>query len=517
MEKNEREPIWIPIHRMLGKIPGGKIIIPLIIGSIIVTICDACGVDDPWAQIGSPSMYLFSSKGITIVLGFMLFFTGTQIDVRKMKPMLGRGLPLLILRLGIAYGLSFLFFYLTKDYDNVWIGISFITFTSCMTSTNAGMFMGLVNPYGDDADYSYFGLLLLTALPAFPMLLIQGVSTSGSVDYMSMISILLPIIFGMILGNVDPSIRKVFKHGNDVVIPFLGFQFGSAIKLGTAVQMIPQGLFLIACWYVLGVIPSMLFERYVLKRPGYISIGCSAMAGVALSIPPLVFERGLFESFTAEALDKSLASLALVLVVTSILCPILTENNNKYYYKHHKEECENKFPSLAEYVEKMVQKDVTSDQARRVRSAKRYLARYEYSNLDAEQKKEYKKNRRDEILKEKKERKDLLLSMSKKERSNYVRQMKIAKEDEQLLDEEVFAFMAKRESVSLIKANIMEGQAKKDYYETNPYLDGYRGRFNKELEKNGDSNRLSEMTKHELAIRSIEAYEMAKTDYVEES
>ena len=184
MEKQEREPVWVPIHKLLGKVPGGRIIIPLIIGSIIVTICDACGVKDPWGQVGSPSLYLFSSKGITIVLGFMLFFTGTQIDVRKMKSMLGRGFPLLVLRLGIAYGLSFLFFFLTKDYDYMWIGISFVTFTSCLTSTNAGMFMGLVNPYGDDADYSYFGLLLLTALPAFPMLLIQG-STSGGIDYMS--------------------------------------------------------------------------------------------------------------------------------------------------------------------------------------------------------------------------------------------------------------------------------------------------------------------------------------------
>ena len=48
MGKQEREPVWVPIHKFLGKVPGGRIIIPLIIGSIIVTICDACGVKDPW-------------------------------------------------------------------------------------------------------------------------------------------------------------------------------------------------------------------------------------------------------------------------------------------------------------------------------------------------------------------------------------------------------------------------------------------------------------------------------------
>lgn len=514
MEKQEREPVWVPIHKLLGKVPGGRIIIPLIIGSIIVTICDACGVKDPWGQVGSPSLYLFSSKGITIVLGFMLFFTGTQIDVRKMKSMLGRGFPLLVLRLGIAYGLSFLFFFLTKDYDYMWIGISFVTFTSCLTSTNAGMFMGLVNPYGDDADYSYFGLLLLTALPAFPMLLIQG-STSGGIDYMSMISILLPILFGMLLGNLDPSIRKVFKHGNDVVIPFLGFQFGSAIKLGTAVQMIPQGLFLIACWYILGVLPSMLMERYVLKRPGYISMGCSAMAGVALSIPELVYERNIFPNFDSVALDNSLASLALVLVVTSILCPILTENNNKYYYKHHKEVCENKFPSLSDYVEKMLDRDMMNSEMKRIKKAKKYLAMSDYSLLSKEQKKEYKNNLKKERVESRKKTKELLLSMPKKQRSIFVRQRKLDKEDEQLFEEEVYAFMAKKKNQCLTMTRLLEGEALIEAYEKNPLLDSERKNLVKRLKKENSQLTLISYSKRELAIRAVESYDIAKTEYIE--
>ena len=485
MEKQEREPVWVPIHKLLGKVPGGRIIIPF----IIVTICDACGVKDPWGQVGSPSLYLFSSKGITIVLGFMLFFTGTQIDVRKMKSMLGRGFPLLVLRLGIAYGLSFLFFFLTKDYDYMWIGISFVT----LTSTNAGMFMGLVNPYGDDADYSYFGLLLLTALPAFPMLLIQG-STSGGIDYMSMISILLPILFGMLLGNLDSSIRKVFKHGNDVVIPFLGFQFGSAIKLGTAVQMIPQGLFLIACWYILGVLPSMLMERYVLKRPGYISMGCSAMAGVALSIPELVYERNIFPNFDSVALDNSLASLALVLVVTSILCPILTENNNKYYYKHHKEVCENKFPSLSDYVEKMLDRDMMNSEMKRIKKA---------NNLKKER------------VESRKKTKELLLSMPKKQRSIFVRQRKLDKEDEQLFEEEVYAFMAKKKNQCLTMVGLLEGEALIEAYEKNPLLDSERKNLVKRLKKENSQLTLISYSKRELAIRAVESYDIAKTEYIE--
>lgn len=128
----------------------------------------------------------------------------------------------------------------------------------------------------------------------------------------------------MLLGNLDPSIRK---YSNTETMS--SFHFGIPIwicyQAWNSCSNDSSRIVLIACWYILGVLPSMLMERYVLKRPGYISMGCSAMAGVALSIPELVYERNIFPNFDSVALDNSLASLALVLVVTSILCPILTE------------------------------------------------------------------------------------------------------------------------------------------------------------------------------------------------
>lgn len=514
MERKEREPVWVPIQKILNKVPGGRIIIPLIIGSIVVSICDAFGVKDPWAMVGSPAMYLFSSKGITIVLGFMLFFTGTQIDVRKMKPMLTRGFPLLLLRLGIAYALSFLFFYFTKDLGNVWIGISFVTFTSCLTSTNAGMFMGLVNPYGDDADYSYFGILLLTALPAFPMLLIQG-SQGGEVDYMSMISILLPILFGMLLGNLDPNIRKVFEHGNDVVIPFLGFQFGSAIKIATAMKMIPQGLFLICCWYLVGVLPSFLLEKYVMKRPGYISVACSAMAGVALSIPELVFERKIFDNFNEEALDNSLASLALVLVVSSILCPILTELNNKFFYKHHKEYCMEKFPSLGYYVEKLSDRDSMYEMKKTVKKARKIIQKEMFNNLSLEEQERTKEEEKVTRINKIKEYKETLKSLPKNQRSEFMRKRKMDKEDDEILEEGVYSFMVTKKNQALIRANLLDVASQVSFFEDNPFLDSERNSFSKKLKKENPNYSLRTLIQHELAHRAIEAYDIAKTEYLE--
>jgi len=514
MEAKEREPVRIPIVAILKKIPGGKIIIPLIIGSLIVTICSACGVNDPWGQVGSPSQILFSSTGITIVLGFMLFFTGTQIDIRKMKPMLGRGFPLMVFRLGIAYALSLLYFKIANV--DGWLKISFVALTACLCCTNAGMFMGLVNDYGDDADYSYFGLLLLTALPTFPMMLIQS-STGGSIDYMSMISILLPFFFGLLLGNIDPNIRKAFKHGNDVVIPFLGFQFGSAINLVVAVTMIPQGLILIACWYILGVIPSYLIERGIMRRPGYISIGSSAMAGVALSIPPLALKEGII---TAEQNSNALAMLALVLVVTSVLCPLLTDFNNKKYYIKHKEYCMNKFPSFAKHMDKVIVASDANNQERRVRKARKIVYKDNLSKLSDEERKEYLNNVKLAKQEEKVKLREQFKKLSIEEKRNYLKEMKIKKEDEFLVFQKVCLLMAEKKEKDILEVKAMDEETLYQELDNYKLLDYDREKIHKYLVKIHNKTdekeipEFKELTKVDKAKRTMEEYDEAYNEFV---
>lgn len=502
MEEKEREPVWVPIVQTLRKLPGGKIIIPLIIGSIIVTICSACGVKDPWGQIGSPTVFLFSSTGITVVLGFMLFFTGTQIDIRKMKPMLGRGFPLLLLRLGIAYTLCYLYFRFIGS-DGLLL-ISFVAFTSCLTSTNAGMFMGLVNGYGDDADYSYFGVLLLTALPAFPMILIES-SNGGTINYMSMLSILLPIVFGILLGNPDPNIRKIFKHGNDCVIPFLGFQFGSAINITVAAKMIPQGLILIACWYLLGVLPSYLLERFVMKRPGYISLGSSAMAGVALSIPPLAVEVGLLSK---EQESNALAMLALVLVVTSILCPLLTDFNNRKYYASHKEHCLKKFPSFAKYIDKELVLRDSEKQKKRVNWARKFIAKEKLSQMEEQERKAFLQKEKEDKRAKRQAFKEALKKMNQNERRLAVRKAKMDAEDALEAKNEIYHLMAEKKEQDY-KA-LMARSTPEIYQEIQRYklLDTDRKAIYKELlKKESDLIPFEELSKHDIAIRTLEEYE----------
>jgi 2-keto-3-deoxygluconate permease len=126
----------------------------------------------------------------------------------------------------------------------------------------------------------------------------------------------------MVLGNLDTDIRKVFAGGNAIILPFLGFEFGSTINLIDAFRMIPQGLLLSLIYFIVVITPSYIFERTVLHRPGYASVASGSLAGVALVIPSMAAaSNAAFQPYV----DSSVAVLAFVLAVTNILCPFMVK------------------------------------------------------------------------------------------------------------------------------------------------------------------------------------------------
>ena len=137
---------------------------------------------------------------------------------------------------------------------------------------------------------------------------------------LQIVSLLIPFVLGMILGNLDEDIRKVFAGGNAIILPFLGFEFGSTINLFDAFKMLPQGLLLSVLYFIIVITPSYIFERRVLHRPGYASVASASLAGVALAIPSMAAQANTaLEQYTTSAV----AILAFVLAVTNILCPFI--------------------------------------------------------------------------------------------------------------------------------------------------------------------------------------------------
>lgn len=245
--------------------------VPLIIGAVITTICQGLLNFDLWETLGNPMKDMFSSSGQMLIIGLMLFCTGTQLKMSDIKDAMHRGVLLILVRLGVAYALCALF-------------------------------------------YALFGF--------------DGESGFGEAQVMQIISLIIPFILGMILGNMDEDIRKVFAGGNAIILPFLGFEFGSTINLIEAFKMIPQGLMMSILYFIIVITPSYIFERTVLHRPGYASFESGSLAGVALVIPSMAAASNTaLETYV----NSSVAILAFVLAITNILCPFTV----RYILKKH--------------------------------------------------------------------------------------------------------------------------------------------------------------------------------------
>ena len=356
----------VPIHEILHRFPGGNILIPLIIGAAIATIASLCGVEDIWAEVGDPMQTMFSGReGLLGFIGLMIFFTGTQTDVTKLKPMFKRGVPLLFIRLAIAYALSFIF--LAAFGEEGIGGLSFLGFTAGLTCINSAMFMSVTNSYADDADRAYFSLAMVFGLPVFPLLAVRA-GAGASIDYVAIISILVPMIFGIILGNLDRKMMRFYEYGTQVIVMFMGFQFGSYIDLTKAFRQIPQALILTLILY-LTILPSLLVERFAMKRSGYATLAMSALAGVSLSMPVLTADI-----FPQEILDNATYQLAFALAVTALLAPILTDTFNKLFFRQCPEQLKLGAPRLYNHVQRQVEEET---QLREMRYFKRLAATYE--------------------------------------------------------------------------------------------------------------------------------------------
>ena len=90
METKKNINIW----KSLQKVPAGTMFVPLIIGAIITTICQGIFNFDLWGTLGNPMKDMFSSSGQMLIIGLMLFCTGTQLKLSDMADALHRGVLL---------------------------------------------------------------------------------------------------------------------------------------------------------------------------------------------------------------------------------------------------------------------------------------------------------------------------------------------------------------------------------------------------------------------------------------
>lgn len=299
------------ILKSIKKVPGGLLIVPMILSAIINTFFPEI------FQIGNPTTALFTNNSTMVLVGLMLFASGTQFNLNKTVDVIKRAGILCVGKLLISYisGLLVIKFF---GIEGVF-GISAVAIIATITSCNPGLYLALINDYGDEIDGAAFGFLNLIVVPAVPLMILSSASGQG-IDFKIIVANLFPFILGMVLGNLDSDFKNLYALATVILLPFMGICFGSSINFIVALKAGISGIILTLIFYLISLLPLLLIDRKVIKRPGYAAIAMSSVAGLSISVPSLAAE---ISNIYAPFMDVAMSQIALVSIITSIITPMI--------------------------------------------------------------------------------------------------------------------------------------------------------------------------------------------------
>ncbi|MDK2865742.1 MAG: 2-keto-3-deoxygluconate permease [Clostridiales bacterium] len=294
------------------RVPGGLMVIPLLIGSLLNTFLPQV------LELGGLHSAFFSKAAATPAIAFFLVCVGAQIDFKNAPEAIKRGGVLLITK--FLAGALFGYFVGRIAGPAGFMGISTLAIISSVTNSNGGLFMALASEYGDSTDIASQAVMNINDGP-FLTLVALGATGMASIPFMSLFAAISPILFGCLLGNLDPKIKAFLTPGVSLLIPFFAFGLGAGIKLTNVVSAGASGVLLGLMVVFVSGIPMFFADRYINRRPGYAAAAASSAAGNSVATPAAV---ALAVPAMAPLVEVATTQIAAAVIVTTLLTPAIT-------------------------------------------------------------------------------------------------------------------------------------------------------------------------------------------------
>jgi len=302
------------------KIPGGMMVVPLILGALTNTFFPQ------FFELGGFTEALFKT-GATALLGAFLFCSGAQINVKQAGVSIYKGVILLIVKVGIGAALGLLvnhFFGVTGV-----LGITPLAIISSLTNKNGGLYAALAGEYGDSTDVGATSIIAISDGPFFTMIAF-GATGLAEIPITALLAAIMPILIGFILGNIDEDIRGFLSPGTSLLIPFFAFPLGAGLNFGQLISAGASGILLgILCVVITGLAGYFVFRIFRFKHP-QVGAAVGATAGNAIGTPAAV---ALIDPRFNEIASQATAQVAAAIIVTAILCPVLVSFLDRYEKK----------------------------------------------------------------------------------------------------------------------------------------------------------------------------------------
>lgn len=306
--------VHIPIKRAIERVPGGMMVVPLLIGAIINTF-----FPDTPKFFGSFTGAMFNGMP-TLAMFFVCM--GASIDIKTTPHILKKGGALFATKisLGVIFGLICGHFWGEAPVTSgIFAGMSTLAIVAAMNDTNGGLYCALMGQYGNSRDVGAYSIMSLESGPFLTMITL-GVAGLAGFPWPTMVGAILPMVIGMILGNLDPDMRAFLKKASLVVIPFFAFGLGSGLDLtkvwNAGLIGIGTGIAVVA---ITGT--ALFFSDRLTGGTGVAGVAAATTAGNAAGVPAIIAASN---PVYAEAAKSATVVVAACVVTTAILVPFVT-------------------------------------------------------------------------------------------------------------------------------------------------------------------------------------------------
>jgi len=302
----------VPMVNFMNKIPGGIMLIPLLVG------CTLNSFFPDFLQIGGATTGVLTSTNA--FLGAFFVCVGANLSISGAGKALKVGAVVTLAKLvaSIAVGLI-----ASHIFNDNLLGLSAVAIISGMSNSNGGMFTVLTKMYGDDADQGAIAVVSLNDGPFFTMIAL-GSAGMADIPLMALVAALVPLVIGIILGNLDPKMKRLLNEAEPVIIVFLAVAVGCSMNFS---QIISGGFGGIVLGLMTLIIGGIFFDR-ITGGTGIAGAAISTVAGNAVATPLAVAAA---DPSIYDAAVIATPQVAAAMIITAILCPFFTAFVNKHF------------------------------------------------------------------------------------------------------------------------------------------------------------------------------------------
>lgn len=313
------------IKKAIDRIPGGLMLVPLLLGALCKTFSPEAG-----KFFGSFTNGLIT--GTVPILAVWFFCMGATIDLRATGTVLRKSGTLVITKILVAWVATVIaakFLPVEGIQSGLFLGFSALAICSAMDMTNGGLYAAIMQQYGSKEEASAFVLMSVESGPLVSMLIL-GAAGVATFEPRLFVGAVLPFLIGFVLGNLDKDLREFFGRAVHTLIPFFGFALGNGIDLAVILKTGLGGVMLGVLVIVITGIPLILADKLIGGGNGAAGLAASSTAGAAVANPMIIAEMvPAFKPAAATAASLVAASC----LITAILVPILTGLWSKRFAK----------------------------------------------------------------------------------------------------------------------------------------------------------------------------------------